>query len=71
MTASDLPEQPASAGDEAQARQGTTSEREYDRTGFYPSEGKKFRIWALLGWNIGIIVMFALIAAVINYFALG
>ena len=43
-----------------------TQGREYDRTGFYPAEGKKFRIWALLGWNLLIIVLTAIAAAVLN-----
>jgi hypothetical protein len=40
--------------------------REYDSTGFYPAEGKKFRIWALLGWNLLVIVLIAVAAAVLN-----
>jgi hypothetical protein len=43
-----------------------TQGREYDSTGFYPAEGKKFRIWALLGWNLLIIVLTAVAAAVLN-----
>ena len=71
MTPTDMPEQPASAAAETKTSQAAVPEREYDRTGFYPPAGKKFRIWALLAWNVGIIVIFALIAAVINHYALG
>ena len=45
--------------------------REYDRTGFYPAEGKPFRVWAILGWNIAVIVVVAVIAAIINIMVLG
>lgn len=57
-----------SANDENQptARPTDAHGREYDRTGFYPAEGKKFRIWALLGWNLLIIALTALAAAVLN-----
>ncbi|MES2605820.1 MAG: hypothetical protein V4603_12850 [Pseudomonadota bacterium] len=44
--------------------------REYDRTGFYPQQGKSFRIWALLGWNIGVVVALAAAAALLNYILL-
>lgn len=44
-----------------------TPAREYDRTGFYPENGKPFRIWALLGWNLGVIVLIAIAAAVLNF----
>ncbi len=47
-----------------------TQRREYDRTGFYPAEGKKFRIWALVGWNLLVIVLTAVAAAVLNYLLL-
>lgn len=49
---------------------GTPPSREFDRTGFYPPQGKAFRVWALLAWNIGIIVALAAIAALINYLVL-
>ncbi len=71
MSATDTPEQPASAAAEAKPLPATPPAREYDRTGFYPPEGKKFRIWALLGWNVAIIVLFAIVAAIINNLALG
>lgn len=45
-------------------------DREYDRTGFYPAEGKKFRIWALLGWNVLVIVLVAVAAAILNFMLL-
>ncbi|HTQ98661.1 MAG TPA: hypothetical protein VMH83_01665 [Candidatus Acidoferrum sp.] len=45
-------------------------DRQYDRTGFYPAEGKQFRVWAILAWNIGIIVAMAIAAAIINYIVL-
>lgn len=48
----------------------SSQDREYDRTGFYPAEGKKFRVWALLGWNLLVIVLTAIAAAVLNYLLL-
>jgi hypothetical protein len=48
----------------------TPPEREFDRTGFYPVQGKAFRVWALLAWNLGVIIALALIAALINYLVL-
>ena len=57
----------SSADENKSAAQPTNTQvREYDRTGFYPAEGKKFRIWALLGWNLLIIVLTAVAAAVLN-----
>lgn len=41
--------------------------REYDKSGFYPENGKPFRIWALLGWNLGVIILIAAAAAVLNF----
>lgn len=47
-------------------------EREYDRTGFYPpGGGKAFRVWALLAWLTGVMVVIGLISALINYIILG
>ena len=45
-----------------------TEPRQYDRTGFYPrdGEGKPFRVWALLGWNLLVVVLIAIAAAVLN-----
>ena len=41
--------------------------REYDTSGFYPAEGKPFRIWGLLFWNIVVIVIVAVASAVLNF----
>lgn len=41
--------------------------REYDTTGFYPAQGKPFRIWGLLFWNIVVIVLVAIASAVLNF----
>jgi hypothetical protein len=41
--------------------------REYDKSGFYPENGKPFRIWALLGWNLLVIALIAVAAAVLNF----
>jgi len=46
-------------------------QREYDRTGFYPPEGKAFRVWALLGWLLVVIALLAVAAAVVNIIVLG
>lgn len=46
--------------------------REYDRSGLYPSGGgKAFRIWALLGWLAGVIVVLAGVSALLNILLLG
>jgi hypothetical protein len=45
-------------------------EREYDRSGFYTEEGKSFRIWALLAWLSGTIVVLAAISALLNFILL-
>ncbi len=41
-------------------------EREYDKSGFYNEEGKSFRIWALLAWLTGTVVVLAGISALLN-----
>jgi hypothetical protein len=41
-------------------------EREYDKTGFYTEEGKSFRIWALLAWLTGAVVVLAAVSALLN-----
>lgn len=41
--------------------------REYDRTGLYPKEGKAFRLWAILGWNLLVVAILAVAAAVLNF----
>jgi hypothetical protein len=66
-----MSENPANSTEQNQAAPEAAANRAYDRTGFYPSEGKKFRIWALLGWNVAIIVLIAVISAAINHWALG
>jgi len=48
----------------------SSQDREYDTTGFYPAEGKKFRVWALLGWNLLVMVLVAVAAAVLNFMLL-
>jgi hypothetical protein len=40
-------------------------EREYDKSGFY-TEGKSFRIWALLAWLTGAVVVLAVASALLN-----
>jgi hypothetical protein len=41
-------------------------EREYEKSGLYPKEGKSFRILALLGWLAVIVVLLAVAAAVLD-----
>ncbi len=41
-------------------------EREYDKSRFYPEEGKSFRIWALLAWLTGTVVVLAIVSALLN-----
>jgi hypothetical protein len=45
-------------------------EREYEKSGMYPAEGKAFRLWALLGWLTGVIAVLAVISAVLNFILL-
>ena len=41
-------------------------EREYEKSGMYPSEGKPFRMYALLGWLAVIVVVRMAAAAVLD-----
>ncbi len=45
-------------------------EREYEKSGMYPAEGKAFRLWALLGWLTGVMVALAAISALLNFILL-
>jgi hypothetical protein len=47
-----------------------SKEREYERSGLYPENGKAFRIWALLAWLGGTVVVLALVSAALNYLLL-
>lgn len=47
-------------------KQQQAPEREYDKTGFYPENEKPFRIWALLAWLTGTVVVLALVSALLN-----
>ncbi len=47
-------------------KQKQNPEREYDKSGFYPENDKPFRIWALLGWLSGTVVVLALVSALLN-----
>ncbi|MDO8907177.1 MAG: hypothetical protein Q7W55_01625 [Pseudohongiella sp.] len=41
--------------------------REYEKSGLYPDNNEKpFRIFALLGWIVGIVVVLAVTAAVLD-----
>ncbi len=46
----------------ARAPQTGADEREYEQSGLYPSTGKSFRIVALLGSLVGVIVFIAIAA---------
>lgn len=50
---------------------GSKPEREYDKTGLYPPNGKAFRVWALLAWLVGVIAALALVSVLINQLVLG
>jgi hypothetical protein len=43
-----------------------STEREYEKSGCYPAQGKAFRVWALLGWLTLLIVALAGVAALLN-----
>ncbi len=45
-------------------------DREFDKSGFYPENGKSFRIWALLAWLAGTVIVLALISAFLNFILL-
>lgn len=42
------------------------SERQYEKSGLYPEDSKPFRIYALLGWLLGIVVFIAASSAVLD-----
>lgn len=44
--------------------------REYEKSGCYPENGKPFRVWALLGGLLLVIVLIAGAAALLNYLLL-
>jgi len=44
----------------------TDTEREYEKSGFYPDNAKPFRIWALLAWLSGTVVLLAIVSALLN-----
>ncbi|MBN4075306.1 hypothetical protein JYU22_01855 [Gammaproteobacteria bacterium AH-315-E17] len=41
------------------------SDREYDKSGFY-TEGKSFRVWALLAWLTGAMVVLMAVSVLLN-----
>lgn len=42
-------------------------EREYEKSGLYPENGKPFRIWALFGCLTLLIIILAGISALLDY----
>lgn len=44
--------------------------REYEKSGCYPENGKPFRVWALLGGLMIVIVVIAGAAALLNFLLL-
>lgn len=45
-------------------------EREFEKSGCYPAEGKPFRMWALFGWLTFLIVALAGVSALLNFWLL-
>ena len=41
-------------------------EREYEKSGLYPKDEKPFRIFALLGFIVGVVVLLAVAAAILD-----
>lgn len=41
-------------------------ERQFEQSGLYPEGGKSFRLYALLGWLLGIIVFIAASAVALD-----
>ncbi len=46
--------------------QSDTPEREYEQSGLYPKEGKPFRVIALLSSLIGVVVLLAVAAIILD-----
>lgn len=44
--------------------------REYEKSGLYPEQGKRFRLWALLGWLTALIAVLAGVSALLNFLLL-
>lgn len=40
--------------------------RAYEQSGLYPAAGKRFRLWALLGWLTLLILLLAGVSALLN-----
>lgn len=40
--------------------------RAYERSGLYPAGGKAFRIWALLAWLAGVVIVLGIVSAILN-----
>lgn len=56
----------AAAPSAAPATPADQPERQYEKTGLYPEGDKPFRLYALLGWLLGIIVFIAAAAAALD-----
>lgn len=52
--------------DTQKSKQAPAEEREYEKSGLYPENGKPFRVLALLGWLAVIVVCLAGAAAALN-----
>ncbi len=42
-------------------------QREYEKSGLYPENGKPFRMWALFGWLTLLIVVLAGASVALNF----
>lgn len=42
-------------------------DREYERSGCYPEQGRPFRLWALLAGLTLVVVLLALVAVILNF----
>lgn len=40
--------------------------RAYERSGLYPAGGKAFRVWALLAWLAGVVIVLGIVSAILN-----
>lgn len=49
------------------SKQDPKPQREYERSGCYPENGRPFRIWALVGGLLLVIVLMAGVSALLNY----
>lgn len=61
---------PTSYSTEPTHQNRVSPEREFEKSGLYPKDGKAFRLWALLGWLSLLIGAIAGASALLNFILL-